>query len=372
MILLYILGLISLSIYSYSQVDLNLTLSANHYYLWFQSLLTNLGYYQRYLSAGVYFVIISLLFVAYQLIIARTVNGISRKKIIILVSSICIIGLIAYVAFSYDFFNYLFDARIITKYGQNPYFFKPQDFGSDTWLRFMHWVHRTYPYGPLWLLMSVVPSFLGFEKFVLTVLNFKVLFLVAYLSNAYLIYKIANKVKTNMGLVASLTYLLNPLVIIESVFSPHLDSWMATFMLLGFWFYLQGKKKAFFASILMSAGVKFITGILLLIPVFRKKSFEYIVRLSISLLFVTLIPVVIQRELYPWYVLPMVALASLVPQDKFLSRFTFFLTLGLSLSYVPFLAVGEYPFEVQVVKNIFIFLPVTIFVIVSCLNKNYR
>ena len=75
-----------------------------------------------------------------------------NKKIIRNLIVITSIGLgFSYVAFSYDLFNYIFDAKIITFYHQNPYFHKALDYPGDPMLSFMRWTHRVYPYGPIWL-----------------------------------------------------------------------------------------------------------------------------------------------------------------------------------------------------------------------------
>jgi len=77
----------------------------------------------------------------------------------LLISILIGVGLLfSYPFLSHDLFNYLFDAKIVTFYHQNPYILKALDFPSDPWLRFMHWTHRTYPYGPSFLFLTLVPS----------------------------------------------------------------------------------------------------------------------------------------------------------------------------------------------------------------------
>ena len=154
MIFAYFFVLFLLSIYSYSQIDLNLTLLQTPWFLSFKSALINLGYYNRPLSTVIFTVLVLLLYI------------IKPKKIILAIGGVCLISLLSYPFLSHDFFNYIFDARIVTLYHQNPYFFKALDFPNDTWIRFMQWTHRTYPYGPVWLVLTIIPSFLGFGKFI--------------------------------------------------------------------------------------------------------------------------------------------------------------------------------------------------------------
>jgi len=370
MIAAYYLVLFVLSIYSFTQIDLNLTLFQNSVFLYFQQLVVSLGYYNRPLSSIIYFALILILviFNIYFLRLAR-VGKLNLSKVILLVVPLIILGFISYPAFSYDFFNYLFDARIITKYGQNPWLFKPLDFPADQWLRFMHWVHRTYPYGPTWLFLTAPFSYFGFEKLVLTMLNFKIMFIGFYVGSLVMIYKILNKVDSKNKLYGLLYYGLNPLVIIESIVSPHIDSAMTFFMLLGFYVLIKEKKGLSFIALLFSGGIKFITLILLPIP-FIKKSWQTILDMSFILSFLVLLPVIWQRELNPWYFLPIISLAALMKDRFFLKGLTLSVSFGLLLRYLPFIYVGSYPTEVQLAKNIIVFIPIVIFIVLFYVQKS--
>ena len=62
--------------------------------------------------------------------------------LIIFVSALLLV--FSYNAFSYDIFNYIFDAKIFTHYHQNPYLQKALDYPGDPMLSFMRWTHRVY------------------------------------------------------------------------------------------------------------------------------------------------------------------------------------------------------------------------------------
>ncbi|MCL4390465.1 hypothetical protein M1345_03705 [Patescibacteria group bacterium] len=198
-IFFYLLVLAVLGVYSYSQIDLNLTLLQTPWFLSFQHLMIQLGYFNRLLSTAIFAGLLLLLFLFYLLLLRQ------KPNLFILVAGVVVLTLFAYPAFSHDFFNYLFDARIVTHYGQNPYFFKALDFPTDTWTRFMQWTHRTYPYGPIWLALTVPLSYLGFGKFILTVFNFKIMFAAAYVGSVVLIKKLS-------GVKNALFFAANPLV----------------------------------------------------------------------------------------------------------------------------------------------------------------
>ncbi len=162
----YGLGLLALTIYSYSQIDLNLTLSSNAVYQSFQQTMIWLGYFNRPLSTTIFLVLVFLLFAIYYLLLRLVKQGrLEERQFWILVILTLGISVFAYPAFSHDIFNYMFDARIVTTYGLSPYQYKALDFPADLWIRFMHWTHRYYPYGPTWLLLTLPFSFSGFGKF---------------------------------------------------------------------------------------------------------------------------------------------------------------------------------------------------------------
>src|SRR3990167_1810684 len=181
MFILYAFILCILTLYSYDLVDPNLTLINNSYWVTFREVVIQLGYYQRDTSWFIYlFLIISLFIFSYLFI--RKYNTVDPFKIALIVSGIL---LFSYPFLSHDFFNYIFDAKIFTYYGQNPYTHIPANFADDKWLRFMHWVHRPYPYGPVYLPLSFIPSFLGFGKFILNFLLFKIFTVIFYLLGVY-------------------------------------------------------------------------------------------------------------------------------------------------------------------------------------------
>lgn len=356
----FLLILLGLGIYSYSQIDLNLTLFRFPQFLNFQNFMIQLGYYHRPLSAGIFLTIILLLFI-YYIFLLKSANQTNIRKLGFLIGGICLIALISYPAFSYDFFNYLFDARILTHYGQNPYLFKALDFPADSWIRFMHWTHRTYPYGPVWILISVPFSLLGLGKFLLTMVNFKIMFILFYLANIVLISKISHRLNKDISQWQTLFFALNPLVVIESVISPHIDSAMATLMLLSVLYFINNSRIASVILMLLSGGIKFLTWLLTPLLLIPKMSINRFLLLSTILLFGGLIPVIWQREFYPWYLLPAIALLSMqLRPDKNLAIITVALSLGLLLRYLPFIYQGDYNFPVPQAENLLLILPLII------------
>lgn len=379
---IYVIILLTFSIYSYSQIDLNLTLSANSIYQSFQKQLIQLGYFNRPLSTGIFFILIFLLFTFYFLFLRLVEQEkLTRSNILWLIIGSSMILFFAYPAFSHDIFNYMFDARIVTKYFSNPYFFSAQNFPSDLWVRFMHWTHRTYPYGPTWLLLTLPFSFIGFGKFVLTLFNFKLMFTAFHYGNIYLIYKILKKVfpkGANLGLVF---YALNPLILIESIVSPHNEVAMLFFLLLAIYqIFIKNNRLFAVMNLFLSAGIKFVTVILLPLFIFNNFIFyssserqrvekfssrqartiyiERWLKLTFLLLIPPLLLQIYYREPYPWYFIILVGITALILYNHYLKFIISGITFGAMLRYIPYLYQGDYSDQVRFQQNVLFIMPI--------------
>lgn len=335
------LFLLSITIYSYAFVDLNLTITTNSLYLAFQKSLTQLGYYNRPLSTLLFIVLLLWSTMHWFWLLKKAQQNkleLEHIKGLILISGLLIIS---YPAFSYDFFNYLFDARIVTQYGLSPYHFKALDFPLDPWIRFMHWTHRYYPYGPGWLLLTLIPSFLGAGKFLLTVWLQKSVFYAFHVFNVWLLYRIVQKVVPQRALFATTFYAFNPLVMYESLISPHNEVMMLCFALLAVYFMVLKKDAFSLASLFFSVAIKFISITLLPLLVISKRIDTSFFKYLFLLWMIPVLLLIVFRESYPWYFLPLVACAALW-NSKVVMIIVSGLSIGLLLRYVPFIYRGEY------------------------------
>lgn len=373
LITLYSLVLLSLSIYSYSQIDLNLTLSANSVYQNFQKQLIQLGYFNRPTSAAVFVSLIALLYIFYFIILHLVrKKKLSSKNIYLLIVASIVILFFSYPAFSHDIFNYMFDARMITKYQANPYLHKALDFPQDNWLRFMRWTHRTYPYGPVWLLTTLPFSFFSFGKFTISLFNFKLMFTLFHLGNIFLIKKILSKISPKEVMLGVCFYALNPLILIESLVSPHNEALMLFFLLLSFYLLFNKKNILAVASLLFSIGTKFITAILLplfLIEAiqshpdpesdsgegsrpFSKISTGRMTKLTLLLLLIPLAYHIIIREPYPWYFIPFIGVGALLINCQNIKILLVGASLAFLLRYAPYLYRGDYSPETYYMQSL--------------------
>lgn len=349
-----------LFVFSYSYVDLNLTLSQNPVILRFVSQVQQLGYYNRPVATLVYlaFIIFAFSFFIFHLwLFYRSKIGWTYLKIATCANTLVLV--FAYPFLSSDLFNYIFDAKIIVHYHASPYTHRPLDFAGDEWLRFMRWVHRYSPYGPLWLAASMIPAILGFGKFTLNFLAFKIFIASFHLINSYLIFKILRKIGNKNILSGTAFYALNPLFLIEGVANAHNDIVLATFLILIIYLWVNGQKARSIIALILGTLIKYIPILnlpwLILATLEKKKvNYEKIILLSLaSMTILTFIfstfPIRIpfvsggstQVQFQPWYLfwtIPYIALVPIWP----LMVLGISISLGASLRYLPFLFYGDW------------------------------
>lgn len=270
----------------------------------------------------------------------------------------------SYNAFSYDLFNYIFDAKIVTFYNQNPYLHKALDFPDDPMLGFMHGVHRTYPYGPTWLGLAIPLSFMGSHIFLLTLYLFKALIAASFLGTVYFLKKILDSLKMQNPLYDIYLFALNPLVLIESVVSAHNDIVMMFFAVLSLYLLIRKKYIFSFTFLAASIGIKFVT--VLLLPVFiyiavmqlKNRTIDF-KRIFVIMFILMCLGVAITSfssgtnknpELQPWYFLMVIPFAALLAQKRIIVLLTICVSFGMLLSYIPYIQTGEWPKDIVDLK----------------------
>ena len=349
-----------LAIFTYSYVDLNLTLSQNPAALWFVGILQNLGYFHRSLSTSIYLIWIATAFSFYilnlWLFYKKKLRGNYLKYAVVLSTLILIF---AYPFLSSDLFNYIFYSKIILSYHSSPYTHRALDFPGDDWLRFMRWVHGYAPYGPLWLAGALIPAILGFGKFSLNLLMFKIFIGLFHLLNSYLIFKILEKTGIKNILLATSFYALNPLLLIEGVANAHNDIVVASFLLLAVYFYVHKENAKSFAVIFAGALIKYIPILNLpwyIFSLLRKKKLNYELIVFLNLATLTIFTFIFstfaikvpfmpggstQVQFQPWYLFWTLPYIALIPKSPLLIL-GILVSIGASLRYLPFLFYGDW------------------------------
>lgn len=349
--LLYFIVLLVLFLYSFTQIDLNLTLSKVSFWFALQDFFQHIGYFKRSLSTLFYFLIVLSLFAFYIIFLKQVWNRkLKEKDLFILIILTAGILFLSYPAFSYDVFNYMFDAKIVTNYGQNPYIHKALDYPADPWINFMRWTHRTYPYGPSWLVFTVPLSYIGFQYFLPTLYLFKILMAASYLGSAYFLYKTLKLISKENAIFGTIFFALNPLVVIESLVSAHNDIVMIFFAILAIYCLVLRKKIKSAIYFLISGGVKFAT--LLTLPVFLLKMFSEKIKLKFSwekfflisffLMIASIIAASIRTQFQPWYLLYIFPFASFFAKKDIIIISFMLISFAALLLYIPFLYFGNW------------------------------
>jgi hypothetical protein len=345
----YFLVVVSLLLYSFTQVDLSLTLSRNLLLNSIVDAFQNIGYFHRPLSAYLFIGIIVFLFGFYLYFLKLASKNILSKKFVwklILATSTILV--FSYNAFSYDLFNYIFDAKIFTHYGLNPYLYKALDFPTDPMLSFMRWTHRVYPYGPFWLILTIPLSYIGVNFFLPTFFLFKFLTAASFIGSLYFIGKIFQKIAPKREVAGLVFFGLNPLILVESLVSSHLDISMMFFALFAFYKLLDRKYLWAFVLLFLSFEIKFATA--LLFPVFayvvwkkNKVSWDKVFLMSSVLMLIAVVATAIYSgNFQPWYlILPMTFAVFLV--DRYYAFIpAVIVTFFALLNYVPYLYLGNW------------------------------
>ena len=335
---LYGLLLVFFGIYSYWLIDPNITFFQNSYWVQFRDWAVYLGYYRRDISWIVYFALLILLFVFHFIFLKKF----KHYSVLRIAGIVALFGCISYPFLSHDLFNYLFDARILTHYGLNPYTHTALDFQKDLWTRFMHWTHRTYPYGPTFLPLTLIPSYLGWGKFSITFFLYKLMNGILYFLAIYLLNKKDKK--------AAMIFATHPLIIIEGLVNGHNDLIAVSIGIIGI--YLLEKKYNIWSHVLFlfSAGIKYVTapiiGLISTLRITRYMKFLFIAQISIILYLCW------KMEIQPWYFLSLFVFLPFFPQV--LEKLSI-LFLGLLLSYYPFIRFGDWTAKTVALKHEIVF-----------------
>ncbi len=350
----WVVGLVALFFYSYTQVDLSLTLAQSSIFQTIQKNFQYIGYFNRPLSTYLYIAIFAFLFFMYFATL-KLVNKekLTRKTIWTIIIFATAILTFTYSAFSYDIFNYIFDARIITTYGQNPYMQKALDFPGDPMLSFMHWTHRTYPYGPVWLGLTVPLTFIAQEFFLLTFFLFKILMAAFFILTVYFIGKVSQIFKLSNPLLPVAAFALNPFVLSESLVSAHNDIVMMGFITAAVYFFF--KKQIVLSSIfaLLSVGIKFATGFLAIpfaIYLFTKKQSLFIY-LSLILMIIAVVVATVRTNFQPWYLLYPAPFTALLFRNKNVFLPASILSIVAVVYYIPYLYTGGWEAPIPSLLN---------------------
>ena len=351
---LWITGSLLLFLYSFTQVDLSLTLSKASIFQTIEKSFQYVGWFNRPLSSYLYIAVFAVLFFLYIWTIKLvTQKKLTRKKVWLGIFIVTGILILSYNAFSYDLFNYIFDAKIVTHYHQNPYLFKALDFPGDPMLSFMRWTHRVYPYGPFWLFLTVPLSFVGNNIFILTFYLFKIMIASFFLLTAWSIEKIGKVLKFENILLPVVAFAFNPFILSESLVSAHNDIVMMGMALYATSLFIDKQNVKGSVMYFLSAALKFATGfsfigVLVLLAIRKTK---YIIEVSLMLMIIAVVAASLRTNFQPWYLLYVMPFLALRVEKSFLRYPLYLFSIACVIYYVPFLYYGNWDNPIPMILN---------------------
>lgn len=353
----YGLASILLFLYSYTQVDLGMTLTRVNVWQSIQKWFQHIGYFNRPLSTGIYIGILALFFILYIVtMVAVSRKRLTKKDFWLIVGTVFVGLCLSYPAFSYDLFNHMFTAKTVLVYHKNPYIVTPLQFtGVDPWLSFMHWTHVTSIYSPLWIAVTLIPYFFGFGYFLFILWNFKLLLAASYILAVWAIGKILEKDNTKKSMLGMAIFAFNPLVIIESLVSAHNDILMMALAVFAIYLFDKKGKIASLFVLSLSVGTKLMTAFLFPVWMMGWKRWMALLAMCVGLgVFLT------QREMMSWYFLWILPFVALLPDIWSLTIIASGVSLGLLLRYAPFLYYGHWNDPVPALKPWVTYIPIIV------------
>jgi len=223
-------------------------------------------------------------------------------------------------------------------------------------LSFMHWTHRTYPYGPVWLLVTIPFSFIGANIFIPTFFLFKLLISLSFIGLIYVIGRIMKHVAPERELLSTALIAFHPLMVTEFLVSSHNDIFMMFLVFLGIILLIRRRIFGGIVFWLLSVGTKFATVFILPALGFlfyaqrRKISGAWSLFFLLSGIFLVIAALVASRQtnFQPWYLtwaLPFFLLLPFGGYAKAAQVVGAFSAAGVLL-YTPFLYTGDWEHSV--------------------------
>jgi hypothetical protein len=322
----------------------------------------------RSIAAGIYVFIITFLFTGYALVL-RYGQMYAWKTLVkyVLIGS-CVLAL-SFPAFTYDIFNYVTTTKMVYFYHENPYVTMPIEIENEPYLAFTRAANKVALYGPTWIVLSVVPHFLGNGNIWSTMYAFKFMNALWYVGFCYLIWRVTKNIKN------VIFFALNPLILMEILVSGHNDIVMMVLACGGLLLWQKKEWMNRFIGLfifILSIFIKGATIVLVPLLFFRKMTQSRLMLIASCLLFFTfVIAAPTREELYPWYAVWFLSTAAFLPYSKYawLWQFCIALSLGLEFRHVPYMAMGYYEGPGPMLRTVLTVIPPFIWCVWMCWKK---
>lgn len=358
---IFIVSALILAVYSYGFIDPRLSFSTHPLYVFLMSQLTHLVHQQSVVAAGLYVCIIGVLFVGYGIAL-QAFRREKRTSVPFWMIPLVGILLLSYPAFSYDIYNYIATAKVTFLYRENPYVVMPMEIPNEPMLSYTRAANKVALYGPVWIILTSFPHLLGQGNPLGTIMSFKLFAALFYFMLSYMIYRKTKRWDQVLFFAA------NPLVLTEVLVSGHNDIVMMALALGGLLLWSRKSAPQNAAGIVLFASSVLIKGAtIVLLPLFFLRSWNWEKKMLLggTLMFAVFLISPLREEMYPWYAVWWLSLVAFVPLKKnsFIHGFSFWLSLGLMLRYVPWIATREYGGITPGVRIILTLVPVLVYVL---------
>lgn len=353
----YIVAGVSLFFFSYTQVDLSLTLSSASIFQFIEKTFQHVGFYARPTATVWYIAVVFTYFLLYgSALVAFGKKQLDLRSLWILIALTTIILVLSYPAFSYDIFNYMFTAKTVLVYHKNPYQVIPLQFtGVEPWLSFMRWTHLPSAYTPLWILITLPAYTLGFGYFLWTLWNFKILAALFYVLTIRFMVKILKIQDSKNVALGVAIFALNPLIIFETLVSGHNDIAMMALAVMSIYYFAVKQKTLSYLLLALSVGTKLMTIFLYPVIILGYRKVWAFIAMCLGLILV-----LFQREVLPWYLVWIMPFAGLIPTSNFLILVTGGASIGLLLRYAPYFYYGNWNSPVPTIELWVTVVPIVI------------
>jgi len=179
-----------------------------------------------------------------------------------------------YPLLSSDLFKYVFDGRILTVYGQNPFIHVPAEFPDDRFYDLVYWKAVVNAHGPIWRVLEAASAAVGNESCSRAILATKVWPSLAYLATIGALFATLRTLEPKRAIQGTVLYAWNPLVLLEALQNGHNDVVAALPTLGAVWLTARGYTLGVFPLLAIAALIKPLAlalGPLLLLTTIRRR-----------------------------------------------------------------------------------------------------
>jgi alpha-1,6-mannosyltransferase len=225
-----------------------------------------------YLAVGVYGAATVGLFVLYAWLLRLCRNGAlgtswARRAVILFPVLFNLAFLLGRPLFSIDIWTYIAHGYLGTAGGSNPYGVRASDMIDSEFGRALvpfGWrpVHGYSPYGPLWTHIEII-AFRITQDVPTVLLLLKTVIVAASLGSGALIWRILGRVRPQDQMLGTMSYLWNPVAVVEFAGEGHNDALMIMFVLLGIYLAICSWRTWAIPALMLGVLTKFLPLILL-------------------------------------------------------------------------------------------------------------